>query len=181
MLEGPSFTELTLLSVFLKKNVVYFDVIFFFIICKSMVRYFLSDKSSSGLMLCGFCICHSVEDSRYSVNNNCTDEQAGNVLVTYNFSHFLSAGGCFSKWKFLLMFMHSIILSMVVLASFSPSPLPWVQPIDAKWHSEDMQQQLITSFEFFTCICPMLFLPALIFIFITILPEHTKFWTNALP
>lgn len=124
MLEGPFFTELTLLCVFLKKNVVCLDVIFFFIICKLLVRYFISNKSSSCLMFRGFCICHAVEDSRYSVNMNCTREQAGNVLVTYSFAHFLSAGGCSSKWKFLLMFMHSSILTMLVLASFSPSPLP---------------------------------------------------------
>lgn len=140
MLEGPSFTELTLLSVFLKKNVVCLDMIFFFIICRLVVRYFISSKLSSGLMLCGFCLCHSLEDSRYSVNINCTGEQAGNVLVTYNFAHLLSAGGCSSKWKGLLMFMHPSILSMLVLASFSPSPCQGLEPIDTKWHSKDMQQ-----------------------------------------
>ena len=82
MLEAPSFTELTLLSVSLKKNVVCLDAIFFFIICKLVFRYFISRKLSSGLTLCVFCICHSVEESRYSVNMSCTGEQAGNALVT---------------------------------------------------------------------------------------------------
>lgn len=58
------------------------DVIFFFIVCKLVVRCIISSKLSSGLMLCRFWTCHSVEDSRWSVNMNCTGELAGNVLVT---------------------------------------------------------------------------------------------------
>lgn len=97
VLEGPSFTGLILLSVFLKKNVVYLDVIFFFILCKLVVRYFIIHKLSSGLGLCEFWICHSFKDSRYSVNINCEGEQAGDVLLTHSFAHFLSGGGCSSK------------------------------------------------------------------------------------
>lgn len=88
MLEGPSCTELTLLSVFLKKNVVCFDVIFFFIVCKLVVRCFIIQAWSD------VCICCSVEASGDSVNINFTGGQAGNVLVAYDFAQLLSAGGC---------------------------------------------------------------------------------------
>lgn len=97
MLQGPSFTGLILLSVFLKKNVVYLDVIFFFLICKLVVRYFITHKLSAGLVLCEFWICHSFEDSSCSGNISCTGEQAGAVFVMHSFAHFLSTGGCSSK------------------------------------------------------------------------------------
>lgn len=166
--QGPSFTGLILLSVFLKKNVVYLDVIFFFILCKLVVRYFTIHKLSSGLVLCEFWIYHSFEDSRYSVNINCAGEQAGNVLVTHSFAPLLSAGGWSSKS--LLKFMYPVILSVLVLASFSLKPfakgLTFWYPVASKWHAAAVNY---TFWIIHVCV-----LPAFLFIFIAILPHHTK-------
>lgn len=166
--QGPSFTGLILLSVFLKKNVVYLDVIFFFILCKLVVRYFIIHKLSSGLVLCEFWICCSFEDSRQSVNINCAGEQAGDVLVTHSFAHFLSAGGCSSKS--LLKFMYPVIVSVLVLASFllKPSakgPTFWY-PMAFQWHAAAV------NYTFW--IIHVSLLTAFLFIFIAILPHYTK-------
>jgi len=88
VLKGPSFTELTLLSVFLKKNVVCFNVVFFFITYRLVVRFFTINKFRPGLTLFRFCTSYSVEDSRFSVNISFASEEALSVLVTYHFAYF---------------------------------------------------------------------------------------------
>lgn len=131
-------------------------------LCKVVVRHFIIHKlSSGGLVLCEFWICPSFENSRYPVNINCVGEEAGDVLVMHNFAHFLSAGGCSSKS--LLEFMYSVIVSMLVLASFSPKPFAkgptfWYP---FKWHAAAV------NYTFWVITCVLL-------IFIAILPHHTK-------